>query len=422
MTYVRHVFLFSLLPVLLVPLSAEPDTKSPDAPPPESAPATGPYTELSNSIAAYERVVGRIQSESGAFDARLVEPLTSIGMTQMVAGDHAAAARSFERAQHITRVTEGLYSMSQVPLIELQIENNTAWDKTEELDRNYQQLYWVFRRNHGPEDLALVGIIEKIASRRLSAFHAAPVSRYLGQALHADILYDSAIGILQKHPEERATLSRAFYRQALANYFIASTADDTSQSLYDLRRAMAEAGRGPYDVDGFEARGEMFRDSYFKGTVTLDRLVNLAAEDPRNYVARAEALLFAGDYFFTFRRNWDAMRRYEEAWKLLQENNARPEEVQRLFGEPRRIEPIEIPGEEQPPPNERKHWVDASFDVSDSGWPENIRIIATHPENDEALATQGRLAVAGVRHRPRFENGRPVVARDVSIRYVFKNY
>ena len=419
--HVRHVAI--LLSLLLLSAGAAYGAETQvEAPSTDQAPDPDPYTELSNSLASYESEVARIEAESGALDTRLREPLTSIGMMQMVAGDYAAAAQSFERALFITRVTEGLYSMSQVPLIELQIENNTAWDQTEALDRNYQRLYWVFRRNHGPEDMGLVELIETIAGRRLRTFNASPVSRFLGHALHADNLYDNAIAILERHPEERAALIRAYYRRALANFYIAYTVDDTSQSLYDMRKAMTEGGRGPYDVDGAKAREEMFRDSYFKGTVALDRLLDLAAEAPQDYLAHAEALVFAGDYYFAFRRNWDAMERYEEAWKVLRGNNATPGEVQRLFGAPRRVEPIAIPGEETPAPTENKQWVDASFDVSDRGWPEKISIVATHPEHDESLVTRGKLAVLGTRHRPRFENGVPVASRNASLRYVFKEY
>ena len=110
---------------------------------------------------------------------------------------------------------------------------------------------------------------------------------------------------------------------------------------------------------------------------------------------------------------------YEKAYKVLLENNLSQENINLLFGKPRALKTLTLPGEEIREASSDLSYVEAILDVPSNGWPANIRITKTNPDGEEKLVRRGELAIAGVPFRPRFENGKPVDTRNVTFQYVF---
>ena len=55
--------------------------------------------------------------------------------------------------------------------------------------------------------------------------------------------------------------------------------------------------------------------------------------------------------------------------------------------------------------------------VERNGWAENVRVIRTHPESDD-LSREVKNDIWYVQFRPRLEDGRAVVAKDVNVHYL----
>src|SRR5690606_22875873 len=65
------------------------------------------------SIAAYEEAVLELEQTSGPFATGLTERLLALGELYERSGDHEAAIATYEKAVHILRVNDGLFTLDQ---------------------------------------------------------------------------------------------------------------------------------------------------------------------------------------------------------------------------------------------------------------------------------------------------------------------
>lgn len=367
--------------------------------------------------AAYEREILERESIAGAFDIALREPLLALGLARRAEGDHRAAQAAFERALQLERRQDGLYSLGQLPLIELIVAELIAVDDQPALDRYYAQLDWLYRRNFRDRPAEQLAAKGALADRRIDAYRAGAGAAAATHLVSAGLLADRALQLaLQTDGVDPAVLHAAFRRSVLVSYHVAADAADTSRSFGDLRAALSDAGQGVFEIEEAQAREEIFRRNFLRGEYHIERLVDAAAADRATQpLAYAGALVLAGDYNLVFRRLFDAMAAYQQAWRVLQESGAPPEQVARLFGTARPIEPLPADDRAAVVPAAAMAFV-AIYDVSERGWPQDIRI-----EADAAVDTRfGQRAqrhVAGIRHRPRFEGGRAVADAGLRTRF-----
>jgi tetratricopeptide (TPR) repeat protein len=369
----------------------------------------------------YEAEIAQLETQGGALDPRLVEPLLGLALQYRDTGRYRDAEVLLRRALHVRRVNEGLHRIEHRDLVELLIGIGQMLEDWESLDRDFQFLYWLHRRNYG-DDVRVVDVIERIADARLDAYRLAPGGRSLAHLVRADALCDDALAILKPRAEEHAArLIAMSYRSAVANYHLAEDFLDFKVSWREIRESLIETGRGtPMEVDEKQAREVLFRDSFAKGEVAIRRVVKLTGRDvDRAPLAHAEALVFMGDWYLLFRRKIDAMQRYRRAWQVLREHDVPAADIAAIFGEPKPLQTLTPPGPAEPGIVPERPWVEAVIDVPDSGWPANIRIRTVHPENEQRLQTRGYYAIAALRYRPRFANGEPVATEDVPLRYLF---
>lgn len=440
----------AVLPLLLSVAHVHADepeaTEQPEPANDEVSVSTETTTELLEAARAYDELIRELEVRGGPFDPGIAEALVSQGRALIESGDYAGAVAALERGLHVARVNEGLHDMRHAPIVELIIESNLALRNWDALDRNYEFLYWLYRRNYGTEGPRVVPFMEQFADRRLNAGLSDAGEGALNHFIKADDLYDAGIRAAQTgDAAEEERLKRLLAHSAVANFYISDLVLDTQLPLLDLREAMLENGRAVTETNPQVTRDRVSLDAFFKGDRAIVRMAGMTgarvAEDP---LAHAETLVFHGDYLLGSRRKWDAMRRYEAAWAVLKEYSVRDADIARLFGEPRQLANLTTPYDDVPPSPQRgesgaippsplegegsgekrdsdpRTWVEAQFDVPASGWPANVRIVHARPEDDADLIRRGELAVLGVRYRPRFENGKPVDTRNVTLQYMFR--
>lgn len=97
-------------------------------------------------VAQYALLVKALESDFGPFDARLSEPLLSTGDMLAERGDFDGAVSYTERALHIMRINQGLYSEPQIPIVERLIEFNVAVENWEAVDENFRYLEFLYSR------------------------------------------------------------------------------------------------------------------------------------------------------------------------------------------------------------------------------------------------------------------------------------
>ncbi len=409
-----------LTPALLLGLviaASAVDADAPIPPDPESQAATAIAADLS----AYADHIAELEKSGGAYNPQLAEALQGLGQAQRAQGLHAEAAVSLQRALHVARANEGLHNPVHIPLLQALLEVHGLLGDAEAVDRDYQQLYWVRRRNAGSDRAAMLPLIEEIGLGRLRAYESAPAAVALNQLVKADALYDLARGLLDEPGTAPGQFDPAlFYHAAVVNHRLALEMRRSRVGFHDLRAAMIDNGRAVFEVNEDQARETLFQEFFLEGEWIAKQIVaQTAARESDAPVAHAEALAFLGDYYLSFRRNIDAMQEYHRSMDVLRRQGLQAQQ-DRLFGAPVLVTALRAPGDpEGSVLNESSRYVEALADISDSGWPENVRVRRTQPDNDAELARRGERAIHALHYRPRFMDGKPVPSSDVPARYVF---
>ena len=86
----------------------------------------------------------------GPYAAPLAETLTELARAADALGDGAAALKARERALHLTRVNEGLYSAAQAPLLRALLEGHRRRGEFARLDERYDYFFRLYGAGRPP--------------------------------------------------------------------------------------------------------------------------------------------------------------------------------------------------------------------------------------------------------------------------------
>ena len=109
---------------------------------------TGKLVEFNGARSAEElaSTLASMEADYGPFDARLGEPLLSAGDILAENGDYLQARNFLERALHVTRINQGLYSEPQIAIVERLIDCNVAVEDWDAVDDNFRYLHLLYSR------------------------------------------------------------------------------------------------------------------------------------------------------------------------------------------------------------------------------------------------------------------------------------
>jgi len=106
--------------------------------------ASEPVPQLMAQASRYAQQYESLAAEFGPYDLRVTEPLVAAADLQVEAGNYLDALQGYEHALHITRISTGLFSEEQIPLVEKIIDCNVStanWPGVDEQFRYLQLLY-----------------------------------------------------------------------------------------------------------------------------------------------------------------------------------------------------------------------------------------------------------------------------------------
>lgn len=153
--------------------------------------------EVSRQLAQYQEMLETLESDYGPFDSRLTEVLLDTGRYYMSLAQFGSAAAYFERALSITRISEGLYAGSQLPILESLIGAlKAAGDWGQADDREHLALH-IQTRLHEPGSQAFAEAVLAFGEWKI-------------QAVRGNLLQRSALANMRDIEE-----LPGLYRQAL---------------------------------------------------------------------------------------------------------------------------------------------------------------------------------------------------------------
>jgi hypothetical protein len=233
-----------------------------------------------------------------------------------------------------------------------------------------------------------------------------------------------AVDIIESHyGENDPRLAAALRRSQWINYYLATYSGEPSDEQVTI--SVSINGSAPNEPTEYE-RGvllEHIEHSYSRGRDALERLNAIYAADPnRGPAERAQARIALADWFLVFGKKRKALRAYEEVHQQLAEDQLSPV---RWFAEPQPLPDVELhvagaPGlDAGPTMPHRVPYVDATFDVNESGKVSDVTVVESAGANAEKNVYQVRRWLLSTRFRPRFDDGKPVLTEDLVRRFRF---
>ena len=401
---------------------------------------------LSQSIAEYEREIQAREAEHGVYDPATGEYLLSVGLVYQKDGKHEEAIDAFSRAMQIKRVNEGLYSTSQLLILEQLIKSNIASADWDEVDRNYQQLLWIHKRNYDAGDPRLLPVVDMVGRWKLKAYKENLLD---GSAIstigESEKLFRDTIVILERqYGENDPRLINPLYGRALTNYQYAIEVANTPQDEFHgagsptrtqvICRTIPTANGGARRIcntirvpdPSYYASQSSSKDFALGQRIVavgkaLKHIVQIHETNPdlpRD--SHARALVHLGDWNLLRNKKTTAYKSYKFAYQLLVDAGEYQDVIEELFGKPQNLPALRLPLPEidDKLEEEKTTTVLASFDVSSTGRAKNVQILESEPADATSARRKAKKTIRGRIYRPRFENGEPVATVGNKIRII----
>ncbi len=370
--------------------------------------------------ASYRRQVTELEHQGGPYADTLAEPLAGLGRLHWQNGDIAEAQRLYQRALHVVRVNDGLYSERQLPILQALFESYRQSGDLRALDERYDYYFRLYGNGQPPYTPVRLGAtIEYL--------------RWQREALRLNADEDDKVRLLATYSlNERVLegLSRAesvdlpAYRQLvmsqLRNLYLIR---DRYAPRKELRATAATPTFGAsWDAEDFDRKKlELVQDKALStGRTLLEQLI--ARTPPDATVELARTYLELADWNQWNGRTDEALDSYRQVVNLLHEVG-QEELLQQWLARP-----VELPDNGafwQPLPESHRGQVlavTARYDVSAEGRVVNIRETVAQrevgadderKERDERRAYKLRRHLKDTRFRPRFVNSQAEAAPQV---------
>lgn len=285
--------------------------------------------EISQQLASYQASLEVLESEYGPYDVRLNEVLMDTGRYYMSLGQFESAANNFDRALNITRINEGLYSESQLAILESLIGALKAageWGQAD--DREHLVLHIQTRLNE-PGSQAYADAVLAFGDWKIQAVRGNLLQRS-GLANMRDIddlplLYQKALGEVGEgvdtsgmRQQTRFDLlyGKAYAQAQLADYALRSVPlglDRPVQryiSEYVCRDVVNAQGQVSQSCGTVRRENPQYREIEMQRQLYRDR-IQIAVSDLQRSIADMESMLSA-DAELQARNNGAAPARVEE--------------------------------------------------------------------------------------------------------------
>ena len=103
------------------------------------------------------------------FDTAQLDPLISSGIRSQELGNHEQALVAFQKAFEVVRVQNGLYSESQVPIIESIISSEIDLKRWEAVNKNYEYLEHLYGKIYSVDNPKFSLALQKISLWHVNA-------------------------------------------------------------------------------------------------------------------------------------------------------------------------------------------------------------------------------------------------------------
>ena len=405
--YRTHTLMVSLLFTGLVHAESDIDRIDPET----------DIDRLQNTIENYHQNIKQLEIEHGVYHPGIGENLLSLGIAYKTLSQHDAALDSFQRALQNHRINYGLHNEEQISIVKNLIDVNYDKGDWQALNKNYDYLNWLYRRVYGHQSEDLIAPLETLAQAKLKLYYHLHKEADLEQLTSTEVLFNKIVELSAGKKGYLNNKLNALYGISLANFQVASVISSTRDlvDVRDVRRRNAnyeEALR--HDV--------MFTVAYNRGKQALEQIVEEhKSQTELSKESEVMALTYLGDWYLLFNHRLSAKKKYIEANKILAELDFDNQNTKSLFTKPVQLPIFAMPFVERGAKidlDETNH-LTVSMDITANGTPRNIEIMDSTLEDKNYLHRRIKDILYDTRFRPRFENGKPVLTKNLSMKYIY---
>jgi hypothetical protein len=283
----------------------------------EPLPATEPASarELVDSL---ERQLAEQEFSDGPYAPVLSETLAALARAQDALGQSDAAMRSRERALHLIRVNEGLYSSTQGPLVRDMLNSLRRTRDFEALDERYSYFYRLFGGGQPPWTSVRWGATMEYLRWQREALRLGLDSQSHDRLLRLHVLNDDLLervdsGAVQPSWQQRRDLTLS----QLKTLYLIEELVPPPIDLLDQRRSEFPRAGDPMAFDLQRERLQNMRRTLQRsGRALLESLLELIPAD--EVLARAAIELELADWVQWHGDSREAQGLYESLWHTLQ--------------------------------------------------------------------------------------------------------
>lgn len=256
------------------------------------------------------------------------EQLVEAGKLALFENELFTAERRFSEAMQIAKVNNGLYTETQIPILELMIETQIAQGNWESFDTQLEYYDWLNKKNSRN---SLSNYLSGIAgmSRLLLAASAHvenPSSiRYLIAAKNLN--WQAVSAIESTRGSNSLQLAPWLYNIVLAHYYQISTTKRRGMTSYEYRSEDEKI------VSGWSLRkNESMRISYSIGKDLLERIQSLFQNNPQQSPETTGLMLvYLGDWEMVFGNKARALSLYNDANLAFTNNGVDQASINQFF-------------------------------------------------------------------------------------------
>ncbi|MCP5357674.1 MAG: hypothetical protein H7A06_05990 [Pseudomonadales bacterium] len=383
------------------------------------------YLQRLEDIDNFDQIVEELEIQGGAWSLQIAEELNSLGELLQAQGHYEKSIEIFDRAVHINRVNNGLFSPTQVPLIQKIVRANMALGQWQQADEREQYAFYVQTRAYRIDDPRMIDVFGRLARWNIATFYRG-VDADPGPRLYQTyMLYRTAAQSVGAHFGTRDPRYVALLRDTAAaadmlDRFSLEGVNVGTRMNPDLRMVSEFAG-GSTHPQGRDNGGEQALKEIIDFYNAPERL---PSDD--NLMNRARAMAELGDWYLIRDRRQAAMQTYKDAYDQLAAAPNGEALLPQVFGEIAFL-PTYASFDEQrkeaygvgPDTGARMGYVDLAFDVSQYGRLSNFEVLAMEPADAERADIQVISAVRSTLVRPKIVDGETTKSEVERYRFSF---
>jgi tetratricopeptide (TPR) repeat protein len=350
---------------------------------------------------SYRQSLELLEASQGISSRRLIVPLYGLANVHAKLDQHAIAVDLFSRALAVSRRSEGLFNLAQLPLIESSAESLFALGNFDGVQQERLYALKIAEQNFGYNDQRTLPAVLQLANfyESVHEFGGARAMYFRAR----DISIKESGGFNSMAIRSLIGIARTQRLQMMTD---TDPLDERSQTRDEITgEIVPSANRASYVITPNIDR------SGIKSAQTALEILRAASDPPRDLLT--ETLIELGDWYQSTSRSGVSVPYYAEAASLLASNP-----------DPSAANPLQAPRlVVYRPPIQSARSMQRSGDdfvirttvfslgVSNIGEPLDIKVLES--DMSEGQLSQSRRAIARAIYSPRFVDGKAVATKDV---------